>query len=157
MYVKIINQSVVQYPYSLYTLRLENPRTSFPDNIETDHDSLMQYGVYRVFPTILPVVDTQTQKLVESVPKYIEDRWTQAWEVVELSEAELFTASETQAANIRNERNRLLAASDWTQVADAPVDRAAWAEYRQQLRNISAQQDFPYNIEWPTQPVNTAS
>ena len=49
-------------------------------------------------------------------------------------------------------RNGLLAASDWTQVADAPVDRAAWADYRQALRNITSQAGFPENIIWPTQP-----
>jgi len=39
---------------------------------------------------------------------------------------------------MRWHRNRLLAASDWTQVADAPVDRQAWADYRQQLRDFPA-------------------
>ena len=55
-------------------------------------------------------------------------------------------------APARQERNTLLAASDWTQVADAPVDRAAWADYRQALRNITSQAGFPENIIWPTQP-----
>ena len=41
-------------------------------------------------------------------------------------------------ANMRATRNQLLAASDWTQVADAPVDREAWATYRQQLRDAPA-------------------
>ena len=37
----------------------------------------------------------------------------------------------------RTRRNRLLGASDWTQLPDAPCDRDAWATYRQALR------DFP--------------
>jgi hypothetical protein len=37
---------------------------------------------------------------------------------------------------IRLWRNAQLAASDWTQLPDAPVDAAAWAIYRQQLRDI---------------------
>jgi hypothetical protein len=52
----------------------------------------------------------------------------------------------------RAQRNALLAASDWTQVDDAPVDKAAWAAYRQALRDVPAQADFPSNIQWPTQP-----
>ena len=36
-----------------------------------------------------------------------------------------------QATAARSERDILLSASDWTQVADAPVDQAAWATYRQ--------------------------
>lgn len=39
-----------------------------------------------------------------------------------------------------------------TQVADAPVDKAAWATYRQALRDITAQQGFPWNVTWPEQP-----
>lgn len=53
---------------------------------------------------------------------------------------------------IREQRDELLSASDWTQVADAPVDQAAWATYRQALRDIPAQDGFPDNVVWPTQP-----
>jgi hypothetical protein len=58
-----------------------------------------------------------------------------------------------QAASVRTSRGDKLKDSDWTQVADAPVDKAAWATYRQELRDISAQEGFPWTIEWPTQPV----
>ena len=50
---------------------------------------------------------------------------------------------------MRAVRNDLLAQSDWTQVADAPVDRQAWATYRQALRDFPAtwtpspKADFP--------------
>lgn len=56
------------------------------------------------------------------------------------------------ASHARQERDRLLAASDWTQVADAPVDQAAWATYRQALRDIPLQAGFPNSIVWPTKP-----
>ena len=56
------------------------------------------------------------------------------------------------AEEIRFERDRLLVASDWTQVADAPVNQAAWAEYRQALRDIPEQEGFPENVVWPTKP-----
>lgn len=36
---------------------------------------------------------------------------------------------------LRSARNKLLAESDWTQVADSPVDKNAWSEYRQELRD----------------------
>jgi len=57
-----------------------------------------------------------------------------------------------QADEVRKERNALLASTDWTQVADAPVDKEAWAAYRQSLRDITAQEGFPWAVEWPTQP-----
>lgn len=57
-----------------------------------------------------------------------------------------------QAAAVRTDRNSRLAACDWTQVADAPVDKAAWATYRQELRDITSQPGFPWEITWPTSP-----
>ena len=56
------------------------------------------------------------------------------------------------AVAVRADRNQRLASSDWTQLADAPVDKAAWAAYRQALRDITTQQGFPWNIQWPAQP-----
>jgi len=53
---------------------------------------------------------------------------------------------------VRVKRDRLLAASDWTQVADAPVDHAAWAVYRQALRDVPQQAGFPANVVWPVKP-----
>ena len=53
---------------------------------------------------------------------------------------------------IRAERDRLLAASDWTQVSDAPVDAAAWATYRQQLRDLPQNYILPSDVEWPEEP-----
>jgi len=58
----------------------------------------------------------------------------------------------TLATAARNKRNALLTASDWTQVADAPVDQTAWATYRQALRDVPSQASFPENIDWPAVP-----
>jgi hypothetical protein len=57
-----------------------------------------------------------------------------------------------QAKSVRQQRGEKLKESDWTQVADAPVDQAAWAEYRQALRDVTAQSGFPWTIDWPVQP-----
>jgi len=57
-----------------------------------------------------------------------------------------------QATNVRSTRTQLLKDSDWTQIADSTADKAAWAAYRQALRDISTQSSFPWDITWPTQP-----
>ena len=57
-----------------------------------------------------------------------------------------------QAKAVRADRNKRLADCDWTQVADAPVDKAAWAAHRQALRDVTAQEGFPWNVQWPEQP-----
>jgi hypothetical protein len=57
-----------------------------------------------------------------------------------------------QAKAVRQQRGEKLKDSDWTQVIDAPVDQAAWATYRQALRDITGQEGFPWAITWPEQP-----
>ena len=53
---------------------------------------------------------------------------------------------------MRNHRNRLLAESDWTQLPDAPVDRAAWATYRQALRDFPATWTPSPTVTFPDKP-----
>lgn len=53
---------------------------------------------------------------------------------------------------LRNSRNSLMQGCDWTQVPDAPVDSAAWAVYRQQLRDLPANTTDPRTVEWPVPP-----
>lgn len=57
-----------------------------------------------------------------------------------------------QAKAVRTDRNKRLADCDWTQLVDSTADKAAWAVYRQALRDISAQPGFPWNVSWPEQP-----
>lgn len=60
---------------------------------------------------------------------------------------------ERYAVGVRQTRNELLKESDWTQVADAPVNKEAWATYRQALRDITTQPNFPFDIEYPVKPA----
>ena len=57
-----------------------------------------------------------------------------------------------QASAVRQSRSDRLADCDWTQVADSPVDKAAWATYRQALRDITKQDGFPWSVTWPDAP-----
>ena len=55
----------------------------------------------------------------------------------------------------RNERNLRLTFTDWTQLPDAPLtaeQKAAYAVYRQALRDVPEQAGFPDAIEWPEEP-----
>ena len=53
---------------------------------------------------------------------------------------------------MRIHRDRLLAESDWTQLPDAPVDRQAWADYRQALRDFPATWKPSPNVTFPDKP-----
>jgi hypothetical protein len=61
-------------------------------------------------------------------------------------------ATPAQWEAIRAQRDAKLAASDWTQLADAPVYTEAWATYRQELRDLPQVQTDPFNITWPVEP-----
>lgn len=60
-------------------------------------------------------------------------------------------SAEERLAARRAQRDRLLAVSDWTQLADALVDdpslKANWAHYRQQLRDLDMD-----GAGWPISP-----
>lgn len=63
---------------------------------------------------------------------------------------------EQMAADVRAKRDALLAASDYTQATDYPstyAARTAWAEYRQQLRDVTKQAGFPASVVWPVPPT----
>lgn len=54
---------------------------------------------------------------------------------------------------MRNMRNNLLAGSDWSQLPDAPVDKTAWAAYRQALRDLPATWQPGPTVSFPTPPA----
>jgi len=60
-------------------------------------------------------------------------------------------ADDRLAADARDKRNDLLAATDWTANSDVTMTTEMTA-YRTLLRNLPAQADFPTTINWPTAP-----
>jgi hypothetical protein len=57
---------------------------------------------------------------------------------------------------LRTERNRRLAASDWTQLVDSHLSQEkkdAWAAYRQELRDLPDEVTDPTQVEWPLDPT----
>ena len=82
----------------------------------------------------------------------IEGKWYTKYSVADMAAEAIAAKDAEQAQSVRNSRTQKLKDSDWTQVADAPVDKAAWATYRQALRDITAQAGFPWTVDWPAQP-----
>jgi hypothetical protein len=83
----------------------------------------------------------------------IEGKWYTKYSVADMDDEAKAAKDTEQAKAIRSQRTDKLKGSDWTQVADAPVDKAAWATYRQALRDITAQPGFPWDTQWPDAPV----
>ncbi len=58
-------------------------------------------------------------------------------------------------AALRQERDRLLALCDWTQVPDVPLtvtQKLAWQSYRRALRDMPEKTADPAKPVWPTPP-----
>lgn len=142
MLIKVTNGQVEKAPYSIGEFRKSKPNVSFPKEIPTS--VLEENGVYTVKEVSPPAVDKNTHSYTWTV-ELKDGVWTQVWSTTELPQ-------EKAESNIRGYRDRLLSESDWTQVADTPVDSSAWAVYRQTLRDIPSQEGFPYSVTWPVQP-----
>ena len=82
----------------------------------------------------------------------IEGQWFTKYSVADMDADAIAAKDAEQAKSVRDQRNTKLAECDWTQLADAPVDQAAWSTYRQALRDITLQSGFPWDIQWPVAP-----
>lgn len=152
--VKVKNGQVERFPYPLGQLFRDNPSTSFPRNVQ--NTDLSFYGVYEVEVEDAPAVDEKNYNTVRSeIPVEVSGKWVLQWDVVEKTEEEKQKYYDGFAKMARSNRDTLLSESDWV-VAKAyeigepvPIN---WATYRQALRDITAQEGFPYNVSWPTKP-----
>jgi hypothetical protein len=149
MHALIKDGQVIKYPYGASDLRRDHRNVSFPKVIKDDVFST--FGVERVFFSAQPEI-TYAQELKEGEPVFADGRWNQTFTVVDLAEEEVAGRTAQKAEKVRTERDSKLANSDWTQVLDAPVDRTAWAAYRQALRDVPAQAGFPWEVTWPEKP-----
>lgn len=148
MYVKVRNG--VAENYSIGQLRKDNPNVSFPKNIT--NDELARWDVYPVQPQNPPLFDRATQDCVRVSPTLQNGVWVETWLITNVSSEETVRRTEEMSIQVRSQRDRLLIETDWTQVLDAPVDRAAWANYRDELRNVPQQPGFPWDVQWPNKP-----
>jgi len=136
MYALIENGVITRYNVTL-------PTTVGNTSIPVGATGLEAFGLY-------PIVGnepTHTERERIAGPNYVFDgtQVNRVFTVEAIPDAE-------KAGQVRSERNDKLTSTDWTQVADAPVDKTAWATYRQALRDITSQSGFPWTITWPESP-----
>lgn len=126
-----------------------HPNTSFPPQLTVE--LLDSFGADPVLngPQAQP---TRYQVAFRDGVEEINGQWFTKFSVADMDADAIASLDASQADSVRAERNRKLTASDWTQVADAPVDKAAWAAYRQGLRDVPSQAGFPWDVTWPVEP-----
>ena len=131
-------------------------RTYFGNTTSVTDEQLTTQGFVRV--NLYRDHNRLTQKLVPCDP-VLENGWVYKVAVAEMTAEEIQSAKDSAMAQIRGTRNSLLAACDWTQIADSTADKTAWASYRQQLRDLPAGivalaldprtfKDWPHDPNW---------
>jgi hypothetical protein len=148
-YVKTASDgSVDQYPYTLTDLKLQNKNTSWP--AEISDEVAADFGVFPVLGAPQPA-DRYDINLERTAVKR-GDVWEEQWIETAATPEQIAERTSSKAAAVRDDRNKRLAECDWTQLPDSPADHEAWAAYRQELRDVTAQEGFPWDVVWPETP-----
>jgi len=95
---------------------------------------------------------TRYQGIARDGVEQIDGQWFTKWKIVDFEDSVKTVVDEQQAKSVREQRDTKLKDTDWTQVADAPVNKTTWATYRQALRDLPKETRFPWDMIWPTEP-----
>ena len=95
---------------------------------------------------------TRYQTAFRSGVSLSDGKWLTQYSVADMDANTKAATDAAQAEAVRAMRDQMLNNSDWTQVADSPVDKAVWAAYRKSLRDVPLQIGFPWDVFWPETP-----
>jgi hypothetical protein len=123
------------------------PNVSFPASGPSD-SFLASHGAVKV--SLFREHNRATQKLVPCDP-VVENGWAYVVKVEDKTAEEIAADVASKAAQLRAARDNALKLSDWTQLTDAPVNKTEWANYRQALRDLPNDENWP-NVELPHDP-----
>jgi len=145
MHLKLTNGQPEKY--SIGQLRRDNPQVSFPKVLSDE--LLASYGMYSYTRPTPEEYDSLAWRLIDD--DFVQDA-DGNWSLPYKLEAHPLADAE---ANVRSYRGGLLSESDWIVTKSVEAGQAVpadWATYRQELRNITDQEGFPYSVVWPAKP-----
>ena len=148
---KVISERDLYYKY---------PNISFPKPLTSY--VIDTYGLEVILEGPQPQVTPPYETVIKQGIEEIKGKWFTKYVI-----GPIFTNQEeedsyrlnidTQASeSIRNTRNSLISKSDWMGCSDV-IMSDEWREYRQELRDITDQEGFPHNVEWPEEPTSFKS
>jgi len=104
----------------------------------------------------IPNYDSAIQKVeLNTTATQVNGAWVQDWTILTMTDEEQAEHDVQSRAAVRQHRDALLTKTDWMviQSAETGISLAVeWVTYRQALRDISSQAEFPREITWPTEP-----
>ena len=143
--------------FQITVLAVLFPDTSFPDT-GPDTAWLADSGVYPVEEHLYFDANAFKRNGIEPT---LRDGVVYTADLVALTDEDKAQREADRLAQLasvaREQRNRLLAGCDWTQLGDySKPDKADWTAYRQALRDFPKQTGFPETVEWPVVPGTLA-
>ena len=126
------------------------PNTSMPQMLT--EATLKSFDAEVVFegPQAQP---TRYQVAYRNGVELLDGKWYTKYSVSDMTTEAKTALDANQAKSMRDQRDRLIAETDWTQGKDiADSVSAKYTIYRQALRNVPAQSGFPWTVQWPTKP-----
>lgn len=101
---------------------------------------------------------TLPQFYFDNCYSYVNGVWTIVnQEIYDINYQQLYAKT---AKPIIEKRDALLYATDWTQIPNNPLttqQQQAWAIYRQELRDITKEPNYPWSVVWATPPAVPSS
>jgi len=126
--------------------RLRNKHTSFPRII--DEPLQDQFGIDMIFEGPQRQGPPPYSQTYRDGIECIKGKWYTKYSIRQQDKEPI---DEQMADGVRMRRDNLLKESDWRAVSDRKLE-PAWKRYRKALRDISKQEGFPHDVEWPIDP-----
>lgn len=167
MFAKIDENGIVtQWPLFEGQVETENPSFKFPLDVDTNieynlstHGKTIPDGYVRVKIQGPDWGDKKSYlyEATEGLPELVDGEYVQTWTFTPHSLEKLEQHKSQLAYYVRLERDRLLQDSDkkvfvdiWEKLSD--IEKEQISNYRQKLRDIPEQENFPVSVEWPLEP-----
>lgn len=160
MYAKIENGVAVEYPLYEGDLERRFPELVFPldAHLEENNGVICPEGYARVLPVEQPNDHTKNFQLGMPELDPIDNIWKETWISVSATEEQINTRIQIIKSRVRDIRNNKLLSSDVFMIIDrwetySEEEKSSWKIYRQELRDLPKQEGFPFDVIWPTPPV----
>lgn len=148
MHAKIENGKVIEV---IDNIRQYCKEISLP--VDITQDELLPDGFVYINPSLAPEYNSNTQKLIQDLPVFNNGKWVAGYKIADLSNSEKDAFYQNAAVSVRAQRDLLISQTDWTQGKDIDDSISLlWVDYRQALRDVTAQEGFPFNVTWPELP-----
>ena len=126
--------------------RLRNKHTSFPRII--DEPLQDQFGIDMIFEGPQKQGPPPYSHTYRDGIECIKGKWYTKYSIKQQDKEPI---DEQRAVGVRLTRDNLIKESDWRAVSDRKLE-PGWKRYRKALRDITKQEGFPHDVEWPIDP-----